>query len=563
MTRRFFAFFLILIFFTGCQTVRVSRAQYASVYFNLANAYRELEKTDDALKAYYEALRVDPSLTRNAFNFSKLLIEKKRYDEALKLLIPMRDASPQNTMILEVLAYVYYLKGEYNEAASCYKTILTIDPRHENALFNSALLYEALDMPREAYDRLIETLPFLEDTTDALKKIALLAYDIGEYEDALKYMNDYLAKKSDDTSIEWEYARILAKNKDYEKAAGIYDKLDGDSNTNAELTFERAEVYLLGMESFEKGKEILARAIENGFWETDRLYALATAPDFLYGEEITAYLKEEDLFFNPGKERLAAARAVERRRAAAEEAKKAAEAEAAGEGGESGGASFEVGDDNIFYVDFNDQKGTAEDEPVVARGGSSDTLSAGESFTAVFDGGAEAVVSVSYSGTVKPSSSGGLFNSVSDAEAFGDLFGGFMREDPLSEDGLPVWGDSVSLESESSSVVIRFENLPGGIYEIGLLSVRNDTSVETDAVFDVTVGTVSGEPSAVGFTEDGGEAPDDAVLSETDKFTVSRSSGSEARGYAFIWTVEPEDGVAEITVSGVCALNALRIEKTD
>ena len=548
MTRRFFAFFLILIFFTGCQTVRVSRAQYASVYFNLANAYRELEKTDDALKAYYEALRVDPSLTRNAFNFSKLLIEKKRYDEALKLLIPMRDASPQNTMILEVLAYVYYLKGEYNEAASCYKTILTIDPRHENALFNSALLYEALDMPREAYDRLIETLPFLEDTTDALKKIALLAYDIGEYEDALKYMNDYLAKKSDDTSIEWEYARILAKNKDFEKAAEIYD---------------RAEVYLLGMESFEKGKEILARAIENGFWETDRLYALATTPDFLYGEEITAYLKEENLFFNPEKERLAAARAVERRRAAAEEAKKAAEAEAAGEGGESGGASFEVGDDNIFYVDFNDQKGTAEDEPVVARGGSSDTLSAGESFTAVFDGGAEAVVSVSYSGTVKPSSSGGLFNSVSDAEAFGDLFGGFMREDPLSEDGLPVWGDSVSLESESSSVVIRFENLPGGIYEIGLLSVRNDTSVETDAVFDVTVGTVSGEPSAVGFTEDGGEAPDDAVLSETDKFTVSRSSGSEARGYAFIWTVEPEDGVAEITVSGVCALNALRIEKTD
>ena len=172
----------------------------------------------------------------------------------------------------------------------------------------------------------------------------------------------------------------MAKNKDFEKAAEIYDKLDTDANTNAELTFERAEVYLLGMESFEKGKEILARAIENGFWETDRLYALATTPDFLYGEEITAYLKEENLFFNPEKERLAAARAVERRRAAAEEAKKEAEAE---EAGESAGASYEIGDDNVFYVDFNDQKGTAEDEPVVARGGSSDTLSAGESFTAV------------------------------------------------------------------------------------------------------------------------------------------------------------------------------------
>lgn len=328
MKKGLFPFFAVLLCLVSCQTVRVPRTQYASVYFNLANAYRELEKTDDALKAYYQALQIDPTLTKNAFNFSKLLIEKKRYDEALKLLLPLQESSPQNTMILEVLAYLYYLKGDYSQSALCYKKILAVNPLHENALFNSALLYEALEMPEEAYERLIDTLPFLQDTTDALKKIALLAYDIGRYEDALKYMNDYLAKKSDDSSIEWEYARILAKNKDYKKAAEIYDKLDTDSNTNADLIFERAEVYLLGLESYEKGKEILARAIENEFWDTGRLYKLATAPDFLYGDEIKAYLKEENLFFHPEKERLAAVRAVEKRRAAAEEAKKKAEEEA-------------------------------------------------------------------------------------------------------------------------------------------------------------------------------------------------------------------------------------------
>lgn len=328
MKKGLFPFFAVLLCLVSCQTVRVPRMQYASVYFNLANAYRELEKTDDALKAYYQALQIDPTLTKNAFNFSKLLIEKKRYDEALKLLLPLQESSPQNTMILEVLAYLYYLKGDYSQSALCYKKILAVNPLHENALFNSALLYEALEMPEEAYERLIDTLPFLQDTTDALKKIALLAYDIGRYEDALKYMNDYLAKKSDDSSIEWEYARILAKNKDYKKAAEIYDKLDTDSNTNADLIFERAEVYLLGLESYEKGKEILARAIENEFWDTGRLYKLATAPDFLYGDEIKAYLKEENLFFHPEKERLAAVRAVEKRRAAAEEAKRKAEEEA-------------------------------------------------------------------------------------------------------------------------------------------------------------------------------------------------------------------------------------------
>lgn len=346
MCRGVFLFFAVLFVLPSCQSVRVSRSQYASIYFNLANAYRELGKSDEALKAYYQALQIDPNLTRNAFNFSKLLIEKKRYDEALKLLLPLHESSPQNTMILEVLAYLYYLKGDFAQSASCYKKILAINPLHENALFNSALLYEALEMPEEAYERLIDTLPFLQDTTDALKKIALLAYDIGRYDDALKYMNDYLAKKSDDTSIEWEYARILAKNKDYQKSAEIYDKLDTDSNTNSELIFERAEVYLLGLESYEKGKEILARAIEKGFWDTECLYKLATAPDFLYGDEITAYLKEENLFFNPDKDRLAALRAVEKRRAAAEEAKRKAEEEAAKAAEEAAGenGSSESGD---------------------------------------------------------------------------------------------------------------------------------------------------------------------------------------------------------------------------
>lgn len=327
--KKYLSYFLLGTFLFSCQTYSVSREEYASVYFNLANAYRELEKDDEALKAYYQALQIDPTLSRNAFNFSKLLIKKNRLDEALTLLKSLEKESPQNTMILDSLAYVYYLKGDFSQSAAYYKKILSINSLHETALFNSALLYEALDRPEEAYERLVETLPFLTDTTDALKKIALLAYDIGRYDDALKYMNDYLEKKSDDTSIEWEYARILAKTKDYKKAAEIYDKLDTESNTNGELIFERAEVYLLGLESFEKGKEILARAIENEFWDTERLYALATTKDFLYRDEITAYLKEENLFFDPKKQRLAAVRAVDKRRAQAEEAKRKAEEEKA------------------------------------------------------------------------------------------------------------------------------------------------------------------------------------------------------------------------------------------
>lgn len=367
MSKRFCLLFIVLVLSISCQSLRVSRTQYASVYFNLANAYRELGKTDEALKSYYQALQIDPKMTRNAFNFSKLLIEKKRYNEALKLLSALHDDSPQNIAVLEVLAYLYYLKGDYRSSAFCYKKILAINPLHENALFNSALLYEALEMKQEAYERLIETLPLLKDSTDALKKIALLAYDLQHYDDALTYMKEYLTKKSNDSSIEWEYARILAKTKNYKEAADIYDKLDTDSNTHAELMFERAEVYLLGLESYEKGKEILERAIAHEFWDTDRLYKLAVAEDFLYRDEITAYLKEENLFFNPEKERLKAVRAVEKRRADAE-AKEAAAAEKATAAeqpqGDSEKSATESRDDSVSETAAAENGGFAVTESV-------------------------------------------------------------------------------------------------------------------------------------------------------------------------------------------------------
>ena len=92
----------------------------------------------------------------------------------------------------------------------------------------------------------------------------------------------------------------------------------------------------------------------------------------------------------------------------------------------------------------------------------------------------------------------------------------------------------------------------------------NNGNLIKDAVYEITTGTVS-DAEAFGTKKNVADSDltDKAVLSETDKFTVNQDTGtgSEVWGFRFSWTVTPENGTIEITVSGTCSLNALRVEK--
>lgn len=233
--------------------------------------------------------------------------------------------------------------------------------------------------------------------------------------------------------------------------------------------------------------------------------------------------------------------------------------------------TYKVGEDNVFYIDISDRSGSVENEPLAGRGDHTDTVTEEDNFTISFEDGTKVAGSIAWNGTVKPNGDNGLFDTVEEANAFGSLFSGFTKEETLSDALLPVWADAVTLETDSPSAVILLDGLPEGTYEIGLLSVRNNNyygdnngNLIKDAVYDITTGTVS-DAEAFG-TKKGvadSDLTDKAVKSEPGKFTVTQDAGtgSEVWGFRFSWTVTPVDETIEITVSGTCSLNALRVEK--
>ena len=232
---------------------------------------------------------------------------------------------------------------------------------------------------------------------------------------------------------------------------------------------------------------------------------------------------------------------------------------------------YKVGDDNVFYIDINDQNGSVENEPLAGRGNHEGAVTEEDNFAISFEDGTEVTGSIVWNGTVKPNGDNGRFASVEEANAFGSLFSDFTKEETLSNALLPVWADAVTLETDSPSAVIRLEDLPEGTYEIGLLSVRNNNyyganngNLIKNAVYEITTGTVSGA-EAFGTKKNvtDSDLTEKAVKSDNGKFTVNQDAGtgSEVWGFRFSWTVTPENRTIEITVSGTCSLNALRVEK--
>jgi mono/diheme cytochrome c family protein len=95
----------------GLNLLREARYRYALAaedsarnHYNLANALKDLGRTDEAIAHYRRAIERQPTLTPAHFNLSLLLLDRGEDDEALKqlrIVLTQRPGDPDATRILE------------------------------------------------------------------------------------------------------------------------------------------------------------------------------------------------------------------------------------------------------------------------------------------------------------------------------------------------------------------------------------------------------------------------------------------------------------------------------
>jgi len=146
----------------------------------LGSALRYLGRYDEALTVYKEAIRIDPQYAIAHNNLGLTFRHLKRYDEAIAaykqaILVDADYAVPYNN-----LGYIYRRQGRYDEAIASYKEAIHIDPKYARPYNNLGVVYRLLGRYDEAIAAYNEVIRLDPEYASAYYNLGLTHLKLGD-----------------------------------------------------------------------------------------------------------------------------------------------------------------------------------------------------------------------------------------------------------------------------------------------------------------------------------------------------------------------------------------------
>src|ERR1019366_2687446 len=152
--------------------LHTERPANADVLMLLGSAYESQQKMPEALEAYRAALVADPLNPDRTLDYTRLLMDMDRYDEAIQVVQSGIGETSSAAPLQLRLGAVEMVKGKFAEARDAFRAALAIDPQLDAAYVGLAQTYA-----RQAND--LEAIHVLEDAREKLPNHYLLEYYIG------------------------------------------------------------------------------------------------------------------------------------------------------------------------------------------------------------------------------------------------------------------------------------------------------------------------------------------------------------------------------------------------
>lgn len=153
-------------------TLHTERPANADVLMFLGSAFEMQQKMPEALEAYRSALLADPSNPDRTLDYTRLLMDLDRYDEAVQVVQTGIGATSSTAPLQLRLGAVEMIKGNYDAARNSFHQALATDPSLDAAYIGLAQTYA-----REAND--VEAIHILEAARIKLPGHYLLEYYFG------------------------------------------------------------------------------------------------------------------------------------------------------------------------------------------------------------------------------------------------------------------------------------------------------------------------------------------------------------------------------------------------
>ncbi len=270
----------------------------------LGRIYIRRGEDDKALECIQEAVAMaNDETVEMLLSVSQDYIDIDKYDKAVPLLKMADKFSPNNTDVINDIAFCYERLGNISESLYWYEKYIETDPFNDNVWFNIGTIYSLLADPKKANEAFDYALALNENNSSVLFNKAIMLSNIGKYDEAIDYFNHFLKLEPDTPSAINGIADAYLGKEKIGEAIRYYTltlSLDADnSDAHCGMAYIKMTEY-----GFENALDHLRRVnwerVSDYFFLTAILndtFKLTNNPEFLVYSLVTLhYVKDAYLF---------------------------------------------------------------------------------------------------------------------------------------------------------------------------------------------------------------------------------------------------------------------------
>jgi len=242
-------------------------------WYNLANAYYNLELFEKAIEAYEYAIAIDENFEMAHRDCGQTLYEIELYDKAIEMLQESIKINPSSDESFYFLGMCFYKQDLYNKAINYFKKAISIDEFYAEAWHGLSLTYLSMKRYQSAMDAIHKALDTDNNSFYFNLHAAKICFVQGKDDNAMFYINRL--KNYDPTEqVIWnEIAILLFKTENTEAAINTIINLKEKIGHKAERAYLLAVFHFdLGMKN--KAMNYLAEALDLNYEKHNIIFDL-------------------------------------------------------------------------------------------------------------------------------------------------------------------------------------------------------------------------------------------------------------------------------------------------
>ena len=193
---------------------------------SLAMVYKELKLYKNAIDILQQALKLYPDSNYYKLEIIDLLIDEKRYDEAIKLIDEIKEKHPNFACIYNSATRIYYRLKEFENALNSIDICIKLDNKNAESYYFKGLILNDLERYEEAKNSIYEAIKLNPSQAKYYYQMARSYKGLNDFQSALLYSKEAIEINQDDLNYKKQAYDIAVSLGDEKKIQIYKNQLD-------------------------------------------------------------------------------------------------------------------------------------------------------------------------------------------------------------------------------------------------------------------------------------------------------------------------------------------------